>query len=612
MTRTFDSNSFLVELKKKSQLSILKIVADTLTNKNVSVEYSSHTASANMSSKNELTIPIEIATEGGIVDWIMKKGVTLHETFHLLYSGNISKISTKYAKEDPTFNKWLFKDIVNCLEDARIEHIGVNHHKGAKEMITFHNAYYMDKFIKKDPDELIESPLLALCFKLKRVKIPKGIDTPIADKLFDISKDVIYEDWNGCLKTSKKVYDMYIKLKKNTQSPTSQGKKTQNTSDKDFDKTGKQSKKSIKKEQSKKEREEFTLEITKANEKYQKKLEDTDSDSDVQKEVEKEFSSEAKEEEKIDKQLKLQAEELVTKYGKEGSDSNAEGMELMIPELDVSSPTRHFSPLKASSIAKSISDVLRNKIIIGEELQTKQLNGKMNIRQAVKSVVNYEVTNEFDEHIFDREEITTPEHAVLISIDCSGSMGSAVYNRKLWKSSSKTKLAKSCETAFILGEVFETMGVNVNIRGFTTGYVRNSSYNRYKNLDILVKGWDEPINLERFFHLKVQGGTPTAEATRLATRKLSNIDKDVPLKIIFTITDGAPDDDRELDRAIAEAEDRGIIVVGVHLGYCSYRSRFEDTYKHSIIVDDVDELKDEILRVYEDILEGVSLQGGRF
>jgi hypothetical protein len=589
---SFDSNKFLLELQEGAQLKILKILADTLTGKEISVESGSN-ASANMTTGTDLTVPKKLS-KFELIDWLLKKGMTLHEIFHLLYSGIIKEAVNEYWKKDPTFNPVLFKEIVNVLEDARIEYLGIRSHEGSTELIAFQNLWALNKFRTERPEQLKESKLLALCFRLKGIDIPESDET--VDLLYKIAKDVVFEDWEGCVKKSKEVYDVFSKMK-GTESQEDKGLETQPSEYNEFNSSkGKQSNKSLKKDMTEKEQKEMRKKVEKENKELSDKMEDSDSEKKLEEQLKKDFKSEFTTNQRIQKQLKQEAEEMVSRYKKEIEECFRTNVLFQLPPKH--QYTKHFNVSESESVAHQISNVLRGKLVIGEQLYTRQLSGKMNINDAVKSVVNHEVTGEFDEHIFEREEIQTPRHSVILLLDVSGSMDN------------HRAISKACEGCFVLGKVFESLGVDFSIRGFSDGTdymtINGKSKQLYGVLDIMVKGWDERVNPERFFSLKPISATPTAEATRNAVTKL--LQRDTKLKILFTVTDGFPDDEELLIQEVKDARDKGIKVVGIYIGYVSpyIRGRFEKFYgKDFIAIDDIGQLKGEILKTYERILSEV-------
>jgi len=307
--------------------------------------------------------------------------------------------------------------------------------------------------------------------------------------------------------------------------------------------------------------------------------------------IKEEFKGESQRQENIEIQLRTEGKTEAKKIEKEFFDAIDSDMNLVLP---TKSRRSSFARKRAEGTARTISDELRNKIIIGKRKVGKQTSGKLNIKSAVRSMVKYNTTGEFDEHIFEKEFIETPEHSVFLMIDSSGSMAQTIYDSI--SDTNKSRLDYAKEVLYILAKTFENLDVKTAIRGFEG------------RSDILLKRWDDELDVRKVNGLWSGGNTPTAKATSIAIKKMDEINDE--LKIIFTITDGEPDRPSETKEQVEEARKKGIHIFGIFYGQKSdwFERSFEGIYGKGnfAMTNNHDELRDEIIRLYEKILKRTS------
>ncbi len=631
------------DIREDSQIDVLSILTQTLTKKgNVRVVFGSKSPYSNIKS-NQIFLPRQIFPSDSFVDWILKKGISLHEAFHIMFTGNAKKNVKKLRPNLSSLDWGMFKMCLNSIEDVRIEFLGMNLYKGCPELLGFSLSFF-HKLALIERERMISDVLYSLSLELRGFKTLYP-NRELMEKLIKVSKGVIHQDFEGCVRIALDVYDILVKdlpSQEKSKMDWARNRKTDNgvgnTQDQDFNFSGRKEKTKLSKEETKKIKKEF--------EEFKKEFEemldsDDDSDSDTEddqesdeeseeksgeseqseekneddsfsspldefleskeksnkfvKIIKEKFKDEFESQEKIERQIRMKAQDESEKLEKEYMDSDGAGMSLNIPRKDYENC---FSVSKANSVADMIAQELKNKIIIGRTLIGDQTNGKLKLKSAVRSLIKYNIDGEFDDHIYEKELIETPEHSVILMIDCSGSMGSSdsTYNNDGNYVSGKQKLSNAKETAYILGKVFETLGVKFAIRGFES------------KVDFLVKKWDDEMDVRRINGLMAVGNTPTAEATDVATKKLGEVEDE--LKIIFTITDGVADDSNLTKEKVGEAREKDIHVFGIFYGQNNehYESYFEDVYgkDNFIMAKDGEELKDGIIKLYEKVLKKAS------
>jgi len=671
------------DMRWDSQREVLGILSQTLTKKrNLKLFFGTSMPHANVRTTT-IKIPHQIYPNP-FIDWILKKGVTLHESYHIMFTGNAKERVDKFINEVETkgkpFRFNLLKNIINVLEDVRIEYLGVNEYKGSSELLGFINAFFY-KVAKLEKQRLQQDLLYSLCFELKGYKTTY-IDRKLMDKLIKVGKKVVKQDFNGMLETAIKIYKIldedlpqvdldklasqYFQNKQSNRGFESKMGQVQN-----FDKRGRRDKSKLTKEEVKKIEDELENIRNDFEEMFDndEETEDTQEDKDEQDQEEsgksegseqentdefddekgvdtgddtndnddtdekdstdiskgsgsgddsdkegedddgvveddeeplfedvfdeettrkimKRFEEEKKSHEKIEKQIRERGDQQTKQLEKEFDDSFQSGLTLHIPKKGYSSP---FDQKEVESVATMIADELRNKIIIGKTKITQQTSGKLNLKSAVRSFTNYEITGEFDSHIYERDVIDTPEHAVLISIDCSSSMLQIPDS-----SLNKSRLSYAKEVLFVLAKVFESLDVKFSIRGFHT------------DSDFLVKGWEDEFDSRRLMGLSALASTPTAEATDIAFKRMQDVDDD--LKIIFTITDGEPDREYDTKNVVDMCKENGVLVFGIFYGASKNRSN-ESSLKYVygegnfIMTDSAEELKNGMVKLYEKILK---------
>ena len=112
--------------------------------------------------------------------WILLEACTIHESWHILFQSNfhllrefVDKYEKNFKQTIPDIGK-IAHDIVNIIEDARIEFFGKQRFFGTINAILFNNAYWLRKRPSfgemKDWEIFIEGILqLGVCNGLKEI-----------------------------------------------------------------------------------------------------------------------------------------------------------------------------------------------------------------------------------------------------------------------------------------------------------------------------------------------------------------------------------------------------------------------------------------------------------
>ncbi|MGI2115656.1 hypothetical protein ACRN9G_18915 [Shewanella frigidimarina] len=154
-----------------------------------------------------------------------------------------------------------------------------------------------------------------------------------------------------------------------------------------------------------------------------------------------------------------------------------------------------------------------------------------------------------NKRIFERESIRRSPNAVIsLLVDKSGSMGDA-----------DMRMANS--VSYAMSAALDGIKGVKNMVGYYPSYLMNDSgcYIDEAHLEI-VKTFDKKPKASNF-NITGSGCTPTAQAVVSAIAYLVN--RAEPRKLLFVITDGAPDNIEELKQSIAEANAVGVKVFGI-------------------------------------------------
>ena len=154
-----------------------------------------------------------------------------------------------------------------------------------------------------------------------------------------------------------------------------------------------------------------------------------------------------------------------------------------------------------------------------------------------------------NKRIFERESIRRSPNAVIsLLVDKSGSMGDA-----------DMRMANS--VSYAMSAALDGIKGVKNMVGYYPSYLLNDSgyYIDEAHLEI-VKTFDKKPKASDF-NITGAGSTPTAQAVVSAIAYLVN--RAEPRKLLFVITDGAPDNIEELKQSIAEANAVGVKVFGI-------------------------------------------------
>lgn len=153
--------------------------------------------------------------------WILIEANTIHESWHILFKSDfyllkefLKKYKNKYGGKIP-FIENIAKDIVNIIEDARIEYLGKKRFLGNKDTIVFSNSYWLKKRpdIKKMPDwiKFIEALLqIAICGGIKESINDAKIINLLKVAKFYLEWAKIQENPRSSFSAGEKIIDLIL------------------------------------------------------------------------------------------------------------------------------------------------------------------------------------------------------------------------------------------------------------------------------------------------------------------------------------------------------------------------------------------------------------------
>ena len=196
--------------------------------------------------------------------------------------------------------------------------------------------------------------------------------------------------------------------------------------------------------------------------------------------------------------------------------------------------------------------------------------------------------------------------AIAVVGDMSGSMEDGRGNKKLYKMAAKGMFAVA--SAFCdLGSPILCCGVRDNWEyAKNTGHerkegVEDGDFHRFNNVDYVVfKDWKEKTKdvAERFWTYNATGGTPLSDGIQFALEQINQ--REEKHRLILVITDGIPNCPDVVRRQIRLANEAGVKVVGVGIGWgCGgVKGLFPD----NVVVEDVQDLPRELVDKVESLV----------
>jgi nitric oxide reductase activation protein len=185
--------------------------------------------------------------------------------------------------------------------------------------------------------------------------------------------------------------------------------------------------------------------------------------------------------------------------------------------------------------------------------------------------------------IYIKNKITNRDVEIGMLIDTSGSTSSQVGSR--------TVIDIEALTALLLGDAANEMGDAFSIYNFP-GYTSMVELRKGPN-----EGWTE-YNKKLVSEMRPGGGTPLAEALYEVLPKMRN--SKAKKRIMFVITDGAPNDLQRASLAIKDYEREGIKVVYLNIDTdCPYFKEISQHASFAKAYNELEELPLEIANIYK-------------
>ena len=153
--------------------------------------------------------------------WILFEALTIHESWHILFQSDfyllqefVQKYEKNFKKKIPFIGK-IAHDILNIIEDARIESHGKKRFAGTKNAITYNNIYWLKKrpaFKEmKDWQIFIEGLLqLGVCGGLKEPIVNSEVESLIKIADFYLQWAKTHEKSRASFIAAEKIMDLFL------------------------------------------------------------------------------------------------------------------------------------------------------------------------------------------------------------------------------------------------------------------------------------------------------------------------------------------------------------------------------------------------------------------
>jgi len=202
--------------------------------------------------------------------------------------------------------------------------------------------------------------------------------------------------------------------------------------------------------------------------------------------------------------------------------------------------------------------------------------------------------------------------AIAVVGDMSGSMDDGRGKNKLYKMAAKGMYAVA--SAFCdLGSPILCCGVRDNWEGYVEddrrSEYRGGGFHRTRGVDyVIFKDWKEKTKdvANRFWTYNATGGTPLSDGIQFALEQIN--EREEKHRLILVITDGVPNCPDVVRRQIRLAEEAGIKIVGVGIGWGCHG--VEGLFPDNVVVDNVQDLPRELVDKVESLVFPAT-RGGR-
>jgi len=528
-------------------------------------------------STNMILIRADI-NKDDFVNLIIQKTMVLHEIGHVLYTKN--KLWN---------NTIIDKGLINIIEDGRVEENISRKYPKARIYFIFTNQKLL-QFEKKEPLNL-----KVLTMELIFREAKKTTGTPqLPPEIHQYLKDELKDDYKWLLNKTRKAVEtknhsellaltiqidnklnklfpkqnIYEKFPKVTNSPIASIDNCGNTS--------------LKVPNLSKQEEELVKELEKQLEKKSK-----DKKEEKQKEQKEEVKGTGDGEEEKGKgtgtgDLILSIEEDLKNEAKNEIQQETETLSSGVVDKDFSlygdeaewywgRSEKPISTTNIEPIAKRIAHLFKTIAQSGDGWSHNQTRGKLEMHKITTLLTSTEQPRVFKR----KQRKENIDLSVAILLDASGSMQHMKYKA----TKSAYIMSKALELGNYKSEVVQFFGHGKNFIGL-------KSFNQ--RLDY-AKNEFKPMG---------SGGTPLLNALKGADKSLSRLDSN--RKLVMVVTDGRPNKTNLCKKKIREMEKKGIIVIGLLLGYRDWHGIFNP--KHKLSCKEVEELPPKMTGVIKEVL----------
>lgn len=170
--------------------------------------------------------------------------------------------------------------------------------------------------------------------------------------------------------------------------------------------------------------------------------------------------------------------------------------------------------------------------------------------------------------------------AICIAVDCSGSMNGQ-------------KMAAAVQSAYLMGEVLDRIGVRFAIYGYTDGMATVDGETADLPIQIMVKDFHQPWRERREYVLRLRSYNSNCDGFSINCFYKRLVKVNARRRLMWVISDGqpAPEPDKVLKRVIPEIS-KAVDVVGFGLQYWSIAKFYENN-----VVCGIEDLPDKLAQM---------------
>jgi hypothetical protein len=246
-----------------------------------------------------------------------------------------------------------------------------------------------------------------------------------------------------------------------------------------------------------------------------------------------------------------------------------------------------------NSVIAKVKNILKKLGAGKRKFEYGRKSGKLDVNELIRQQINIssgKIKPEEMEKVFKQMQKKERDYATGILLDVSGST-----NNKINEDDITIDIEK--RAAYVLGEATNVLKDKLAIYAFTSDNSRSSA--KMYEVKKFEEAWGSHTKGKLGF-LEPEGNTPLSIAIRALTKELHN--RKEKNKIMYILTDGAPNNLSDTQKAMEEARNKKIYTVYINIdfgeGAKEYFSELAPYASYSTLVKNIEELPEKIFDIY--------------